>query len=130
MKGALRDEIGANMRSNPFIYRSVGPSKETVLFENEGVVGKYNRANRSLTHMVENMGSMLGGFMLAGSVFPFPVFMCACFWSAGRVVHQTGYTSGYGGHGLGFLISTLAQVTLEGLVILVALAGMGAIAVK
>jgi len=124
MKGALRDEIGANMRSNPFIYTVVG-AKNTVLFDNEGVVGKYNRANRSLTHMIENFGSVLAGLMLAGSVFPFPVFLCSCTFALGRVLHQVGYTSGYGGHGAGFMVSTLATLTIEGLVILVALAGFG-----
>ena len=129
MKGALRDEIGANMRSNPFIYKSVGVSKETVLFENDGVIGKYNRANRSLTHMIENFGSMLAGMSLAGTVFPFPTFICACAFGVGRVVHQTGYAGGYGKHGAGFGISTLGQLCLEGLLILIVLAGCGLITV-
>lgn len=129
MKGALREEIGANMRSNPYVFKSVGASKETVLFDNEGVIGKYNRANRSLTHMIENFGSVLVGLALAGSVFPFPAYVCACFFAVGRIVHQVGYTSGYGGHGLGFMISTLSQITLEGLVALVALGGFGLLTV-
>ena len=85
---ALRNEIGANMRSNPFIFKVVGPSKETVLFDNEGVVGKYNRANRSLTHMIENFGSVLAALMLAGTIFPFPTLVCACLFAVGRVMHQ------------------------------------------
>ena len=125
MKGALREEIGANMRANPFIYKSVGPGKETVLFENDGITGKYNRANRSLTHMIENFGSVLSGLMLAGSVFPFPTFVCATAFGVGRVVHQVGYSGGYGKHGAGFLISMLATLALEGLVILVGLYGFG-----
>lgn len=130
MKGALRDEIGANMRSNPFIYKGVGAGKETVLFVNEGVAGKYNRANRSLTHMIENFGSVLAGMTLAGSVFPFPTFVCACAFAAGRVMHQVGYSGGYGKHGGGFMIAMLGTLVLEGLVILVALAGFGLLAVE
>jgi len=125
MKGAMRDELGANMRSNPFIYKAVGPSNETVLFQNDGVVGKYNRANRSLTHMTENFGSVLAGLALAGSVFPLPTLACACAFGLGRLVHQVGYSGGYGKHGLGFMISMLSSITLEGLCLVVALAGMG-----
>jgi len=90
MKGALRDELGANMRSNPFIYTTVGGSKETVLFQNDGVIGSYNRANRSLAHMIENFGAVLAGLMLAGSCFPFPTFVCACAFGVGRIMHQVG----------------------------------------
>merc|ERR1712054_366192 len=117
MQGALREEIGANMRSNPFIYKSVSGSKDTVLYENEGVVGKYNRANRSLTHMIENFGSVLAGLLLVGSAFPFATFVCACFFALGRVMHQVGYSGGYGKHGLGFMVSGVSQLTLEGLAI-------------
>lgn len=129
MKGALRDEIGANMRSNPFIYKVVGDNSATVLFANDGVTGNYNRANRSLTHMIENFGSVLAGITMTGSVFPFPTFVCACAFSVGRVMHQVGYSSGYGKHGLGFMVSTLATAALEGMAVLVVLAGVGVLAV-
>lgn len=129
MKGALREEIGANMRSNPFIYKSVSASKDTVLFDNDGAIGMYNRANRSLTHMIENFGSMLAGLMLAGSVFPFPTFVCACAFGVGRVMHQVGYSGGYGKHGAGFMVATVGALTLEGLILLVVFAGLGLVAV-
>lgn len=130
MKGPLREEIGVNMRSNPYVYKSVGASKEIVIFENDGLVGMYNRANRSLTHMIENAGSVVAGLLLAGGVFPFPTFVCACAFSVGRVMHQTGYSGGYGKHGMGFMVSTLGTVALEGLVILIALAGFGFLSVE
>jgi hypothetical protein len=129
MKGALRDEIGLNMRANPFIYTTM-KSKDVVLFENDGLKGKYNRANRSLTHMIENFASTLAGLMLSGSVFPFPTFVCTCLFGAGRIMHQVGYSSGYGKHGMGFALAMLAALTMEGLCILVALAGLGVIAVE
>jgi len=129
MKGAMRDEIGINMRSNPFIYKSFGASKETVLFDNDGVIGSYNRANRSLSHMTENFGAVLAGLMLAGSCFPFPTFVCACAFSAGRIMHQVGYSGAYGKHGAGFGLSMLGSLTLEGLCLLVAMAGIGLLTV-
>jgi hypothetical protein len=131
MKGALRDEIGKNMRSNPFIYTTVGSkTKEVVLFENDGLMCKYNRANRSLTHMIENFASVLAGLVLSGSVFPFPTFVCTCVFGVGRILHQVGYSSGYGNHGLGFMFAMLATLTMEGMCILVALAGLGLLPVE
>jgi len=124
MKGPLRDTIGLNMRSNPFIYTAVA-SKETVVFENDGVVGMYNRANRSLTHMTENFGSVLAGLAFLSSIFPLPTLVCACAFGLGRVVHQVGYAVAYGKHGIGFMLSTLATAAMEGFIILVALHGFG-----
>ena len=72
--------------------------------------------------MIENMPGLLVALFLAGAIFPFPTFVCVCAFCVGRVLHQTGYAGGYGGHGAGFAISTLASTTLEGLMTLVALA--------
>jgi len=128
MRGS--ESIGPNLRSNPFIYKAVGEgaAPNAVIFENSGPTGSYNRANRSLHHMVENMASVLVSLALSGHLFPFPSFVCVAVWCAGRLLHQVGYTYGYGGHGLGFAISMLAQVSLEGLVALVALVGWGFLA--
>ena len=124
MSGALRSDVGINVRSNPFIYQVVG--KQTpVVFDNEGWAGAYNRANRSLHHMIENISAVLVNLILAGYVFPFPTFVCIGVFCLGRIVHQVGYTSGYGGHGTGFALATLSSTTLEGLSILVALYGTG-----
>ena len=82
-----------------------------MLFENDGLMGKYNRANRSLTHMIENFASVLAGLVLSGSVFPFPTFVCTCVFGVGRILHQVGYSSGYGNHGLGFMFAMLATLT-------------------
>ena len=124
MAGALKEKLGINARSNPFIYRSLD-GHHTVIFDNEGPVGRYNRANRSLHHFVETSSPVLVCLILAGYVFPFPAFVCIAIFCAGRILHQVGYATGYGGHGAGFGIATLASCTLEGLVILVALAGAG-----
>ena len=75
--------------------------------------------------MVENIAPLLVCLVRAGYVFPVPSFVCVAAFCLGRIVHQIGYASGYGGHGAGFGISTLAAVTLEGLTVLVALAGTG-----
>ena len=43
----------------------------------------------------------------------------------GRIVHQVGYSSGYGSHGAGFAIAALASGVLEGLLFLTAASGFG-----
>jgi len=134
-----------NLRSNPFIYKAIGAgaSMKHVVFDDDGEVGKYNRANRSLHHMIENFGSVLAGLFLASTVFPYPVFVCVCVFCVGRVAHQVGYTTGaplssprpplslpvslgprpvgYGGHGIGFALSALASAAIEGMLGFVAI---------
>ena len=55
--------LGKNLRSNPFIYKAVGENAgpNAIIYDNDGEVGAYNRTNRSLHHMVENMASVLFG---------------------------------------------------------------------
>ena len=61
------------------------------------------------------------------------VSTCACARACASAhvrVHvpvQVGYSAAYGQHGAGFALSTLGQLTLEGLCLLVALAGQGLI---
>ena len=53
---------GMNLRANPFYYKVIGEgaSKDwTVIFQTDGAMGKYNRAQRSIHHMVENFGTLL-----------------------------------------------------------------------
>jgi hypothetical protein len=77
--------------------------------------------------MVENMGAVCAGLFAAGSVFPFPTFVTTCVFSLGRIMHQIGYTGGYGGHAPGFLLSLLASITVEGLCSVVAAKSFGLI---
>lgn len=118
---SYKKDMNGNVRSNPFFYKIHESSKdEMVVFQEDGNLGKYNRANRSTHHMVENFGGFVAGLVLAGSVFPFPTFVLTCLFALGRVLHQIGYTKKYGGHAPGFLISSvIATPTLEGLLLLV-----------
>ncbi|GMH46865.1 hypothetical protein TrRE_jg12912 [Triparma retinervis] len=130
MTGKGSESIGKNLRSNPYIYQMVDApgapgSKNSIVFQNDGAAGEYNRSNRSLHHMVENMGAMLLGVPLAGYVFPFPTFVSSLVWAVGRVWHQVGYASGYGSHGGGFMFATLATNAVEGMLLVVALRGFG-----
>jgi len=121
----FKNHLKGNVRSNPFFYKMEG-SDSMVSFVEDGDIGKYNRANRSIHHMVENFAAFLVGTVLAGDVFPKSVFFLVCMFAAGRIFHQAGYASGYGKHAIGFLLSiVLAGTMMEGLCLLVFLSGSG-----
>lgn len=126
-KQKIMTTTSGNLRSNLFIYTAVGDgaAPHQVLLETEGDVGKYNRANRSLHHMVENFAVVIAGIFAAAQVFPFPTFVATCLFSIGRVLHLIGYTYGYGKHAPGFVLSTISTSTIEGMLALVALKGFG-----
>lgn len=44
---------GGNPRANMYIYKVFGPQEYLVFLEEEGDIGRYNRANRSLHHLIE-----------------------------------------------------------------------------
>ena len=83
-------------------------------------VGRYNRANRSLTHLVETAWTFVLPMVLAGFVYPVPVFVITLVFAYGRVKHATGYTERYGAHGFGFALATLATSAAEGLLLVAA----------
>mmetsp|Transcript_15846 Transcript_15846/g.18238 ORF Transcript_15846/g.18238 Transcript_15846/m.18238 type:complete len:221 (-) Transcript_15846:14-676(-) len=130
----FKSHLKGNLRSNPFFYtvRDCTGEKDDndtiVSFIEDGDIGKYNRANRSIHHMVENFGAFLIGTVLVGDVFPKSVFVLVCIFSLGRVLHQVGYTTRYGGHAAGFLLSiVLANSMMEGFCLLIFLDGVGAV---
>merc|ERR1719408_230087 len=103
-KSAIMKGSSHNLRSNMYIYKAIGPdaAEHHVVFDDEGDVGGYNRANRSLHHMVENNAIILVAALMGSFVFPFPAFACVLGWGIGRVLHQVMYSSetGYGAHAL------------------------------
>ena len=112
-----------NLRANMQIYKQYGTDAANgyVLLETSGPVGSYNRANRSLTHLVENSIPLALLILLSGGVFPFPTFVLTCIFGSGRVLHQVGYaTIGYGAHGPGFAAASTATFVLQMLCFLAA----------
>lgn len=115
-----------NLRANMMIYKAADSQGYTVL-ETEGAIGSYNRANRSLTHFTENALPQVLCMLLAGQVFPFPTFVLTVVFAVGRILHQMGYSKGYGGHAVGFALSWLATSFLEMLVLFAALRSLNLI---
>ena len=116
-----------NLRANMYVYKQIGSGAGVgaVVLEEEGDVGVYNRANRSMHHMVENMAPLVMSVPLAGFVFPYPTFVATCVFSVGRVMHMVGYTSKYGKHALGFVLATFATEALVGMCALTGLKALG-----
>lgn len=122
MKGNLR----ANMQF--FRVNTMDKPLPYVVLEEDGVIGNYNRANRSLFHFNENLGGVLLCLLCAGFVFPLPALICTSIFALGRVLHQIGYSSGgYGSHAPGFALAQLATASLEGLTTIAALSSFGVI---
>ena len=88
------------------------------MLQESGDIGRYNRANRSLYHFIENVFGLVLACPLAFFIFPFPSFALICLHCFARVVYQFGYTlKGFGGHIPGYVLDALAQRTLGGLII-------------
>jgi len=117
-KDGIMTMKSGNLRANMQILKLAeqkSAEPEYVVLETEGVIGQYNRANRSLTHFVENAMHFVLLLPLAMYVQPFPTFILTLVFCLGRVMHQTGYAVGYGSHAAGFGLATLATAILAGM---------------
>lgn len=121
---AYKKHMKGNLRSNQFFYQTKDDKQTIVVFQEDGPIGKYNRSNRSLQHMVEFSGGFFAGIGPVGWLFPKQTLGLIVFFSAGRILHQKGYSRGYGGHMIGFAMSILSVLTLEGLALIAFLKGV------
>ena len=113
---------GANLRANMQIYKLATDTNNegsAVVLHTEGDLGRYNRANRSIYHFLENTLGMVISLPLSFFLFPLPTFVLVCLYSLGRIIYQVGYTNGgYGGHVWGFMCDRIAVLTIQGFMIL------------
>ncbi|OLP83802.1 hypothetical protein AK812_SmicGene35390 [Symbiodinium microadriaticum] len=122
-KSKVMKQDAGNLRANMFIYKDV-ETKKHVVMEDEGALGEYNRANRSMTHFTENSIGVVFCILLSGYVYTFPVFILTILFSLGRVIHQVGYASGYGSHAPGFMLHMVGSVSVEMLALLAGIKSM------
>ena len=119
-----------NLRANMYIFKQIGDGAKgdvAVVLQDEGDAGMYNRANRSLHHFTESASTTVAAVLLAGFVYPAVTFALAVLTAIGAVWHQRGYSrGGYGKHGGGFGVRTLAGAMVEGLLLIVVFRGFGA----
>ena len=124
----MRGKSG-NLRTNMAIYKAIDSAGEatgqTIVMDQTGATGQYNRANRSLSHFVETAPAVVVMLPLVASVYPLPSFVLTAIYAAGRVLHQRGEAKGYGSHGLGFGIAMVVCFVLEGLCVVCACKAFG-----
>eukprot|EP00928_Gymnodinium_smaydae_P088332 TRINITY_DN72439_c0_g1_i1.p1 TRINITY_DN72439_c0_g1~~TRINITY_DN72439_c0_g1_i1.p1 ORF type:complete len:217 (-),score=40.46 TRINITY_DN72439_c0_g1_i1:111-761(-) len=89
-----------------------------VLMEKEGDIGRFNRAQRALQNLFEQLPLFLVYLLAAGFVFPFPAFVLACFFMTMRIVSAVGYTTAPAGRMAGNMLGGLGMEALQGLVLL------------
>ena len=75
-----------------YIQRGKNASKNYIFMENEGVIGRFNRAQRALQNTLENLTLLCVDFCLSAFVFPFPAFVVATLWVLARA-HARNYTA-------------------------------------
>eukprot|EP00927_Polykrikos_kofoidii_P084967 TRINITY_DN9114_c0_g2_i1.p1 TRINITY_DN9114_c0_g2~~TRINITY_DN9114_c0_g2_i1.p1 ORF type:complete len:250 (-),score=17.82 TRINITY_DN9114_c0_g2_i1:105-854(-) len=117
-----------NLRSNLAIYKVNVPagsaSLPAVVMDEDGDVGKYNRANRALHHFNENSLPVGLNIVAVGLIFGLPVMIIAILYAISRIWYQIGYTTGGYGmgccqHGLAFTCQGMLCVpTIEVLVLI------------
>jgi len=92
-----------NLRSNMIIYKVNVPDGAAefpaVVLEEEGDVGKYNRANRALHHFSENGLAVALNIFAGGAVFGLPVMCLTAVYVIARIWYQIAYA--VGGYGMG-----------------------------
>jgi len=113
-KACFMSGKAGNLRANMYIYKTLGMGSSAVVLNEDGDVGRYNRANRSLHHNTEWVGNFIVCVVLTGYVFPKPVFILSLAFCIGRIFHQIGYTHSYGSHGAGFGLMAFALIIMEG----------------
>ena len=91
--------------------------------DEEGDLGVYNRANRSMNHFVENSMPIILSIIMNSYIYPFPTFILICIFVIGRVIHQITYTKGYGNHFLGFGLASISTEILNSLLLVTTILG-------
>jgi len=98
-KGTVLPGNAGNLRANMIIFKVQQPKIPYVVMEQEGNIGKYNRANRAMYHLVENGMQVLVSLLLAGRFFGEAVFVLVLIYAVARLWYQIAYTTG--GYGFG-----------------------------
>lgn len=91
-----------------------------VLMENEGVLGKFNRAQRSVQNYNETFPQTVLYVLLAGFVYPKEIMVLVAIFSVSRVVSAVGYTQNVEGRMGGFMLSNIIVTIMESLVAMIA----------
>jgi len=108
-----------------YVYRVVGQTETPiVLMESDGALGRWNRAQRALQNLNENMAPLTAYAVLAAFVVPKAAFMCTITYGCCRVMYTRGYVNSSlngtvkSGRFAGFLLQQTALAALEGVILI------------
>lgn len=104
------------------VYKVMGSkAKESdlgyVLLEQEGVLGRFNRAQRAVQNYHETYPQMVLYIVLAGFVYPFEVMIVSAVFALVRVMSAIGYTQVRDGRLPGYMLSLVTVSVLEVVVV-------------
>eukprot|EP00931_Biecheleriopsis_adriatica_P104591 TRINITY_DN79255_c0_g1_i1.p1 TRINITY_DN79255_c0_g1~~TRINITY_DN79255_c0_g1_i1.p1 ORF type:complete len:220 (+),score=49.69 TRINITY_DN79255_c0_g1_i1:44-703(+) len=94
------------------------PELGYVLMEKEGVLGKFNRAQRAYMNYLEQAPVFVAYFLMGGFVFSFPTFVAGVCFSVARLTSAIGYTHSPNGRMAGNIFGGLCMGVLEGFVLI------------
>ena len=116
-----------NIRANMYIYKMAAEnsSESAIVLEDKGDVGKYNRANRTLHHFLENSIPFVMQLIINSMVYPIHTFIFGACYLLGRVVYTMGYSGdkGFDGRMPGYLLQLLSGVVMVGFTVIIAFKG-------
>ena len=86
--------------------------------EQEGILGKFNRAQRAIQNYNESYPQNVFYILLAGIMYPKEVMILSSVFAAARVKSALGYTQSAKGRMPGFMLSNLSIGIIEALVVI------------
>ena len=117
-------KLTKNLRSNMYIFqRATEKSGEGagIVLNQDGDAGSYNRGNRSIQHLIENVLPIFLALPALFYIYPIATFVIFSAFCLARILHQRGYaTFGYGkslvtGHVPGFMLHQLTSFIVLGM---------------
>mmetsp|Transcript_69259 Transcript_69259/g.122543 ORF Transcript_69259/g.122543 Transcript_69259/m.122543 type:complete len:226 (-) Transcript_69259:186-863(-) len=103
-----------------YIYKTI-KEEAYVKLEMEGPVGRFNRSQRGIDNFRETFGSHVTLVLLAGYVFPAATLAATVWIGLGRMAYSALYTKSASARGPGFMMVTLGQMALMGMVLFAAI---------
>jgi len=95
-----------------------------VMMANTGPQGRFNRAQRALYNMDENLPVVLANTIAVASIFGPVVIGLVLLIAVGRIFFAVKYTESLNARGKGFMLCMLGEKWIEGLLLLCAILGL------
>lgn len=118
--GTIRKEAKVNV-PDQHVYQVKGAEGSKlgyVLLEYDGVMGKFNRAQRAIMNYNESYAQNTLYILLSGFIYPKEVAIICTIFACTRVIYAVGYTHSVDGREAGFMLSLMTAGVIEGLVVL------------